>query len=176
MRLFPQDQNTGGFFVCVLEKAGTSEVKAETTEPVPSPPASDEIPVIDNAVVADETGTSTLKRGISPSAEVGPEAVKKTKQEEKKEAKKEEKRKRRDPAWREDPFSYVDVSHKEVSTIVYVPCPAADRCSNDRDWFKLKDTFRTDHFLVRNDHGDPLRTIYLSNAIIKVSALPLNRY
>jgi multisite-specific tRNA:(cytosine-C5)-methyltransferase len=33
----------------------------------------------------------------------------------------------------------------------------------------LKDTFRTDHFLVRNDHGDPLRTIYLSNAIIKVS-------
>jgi multisite-specific tRNA:(cytosine-C5)-methyltransferase len=38
-----------------------------------------------------------------------------------------------------------------------------------RDWFKLKDTFRTDHFLVRNDHGDPLRTIYLSNAIIKVS-------
>jgi hypothetical protein len=37
-----------------------------------------------------------------------------------------------------------------------------------RDWFKLKDTFRTDHFLVRNDHGDPLRTIYLSNAIIKV--------
>jgi multisite-specific tRNA:(cytosine-C5)-methyltransferase len=120
MRLFPQDQNTGGFFVCVLEKAGSVKVEAETTEPVPSPPAPEEIPVIEDAVVADETGTSTLKRAVSPSAEVGPEAVKKTKQEEKKEAKKEEKRKKRDPAWREDPFSYVDVSHKEVGLIVYV--------------------------------------------------------
>jgi len=122
MRLFPQDQNTGGFFVCVLEKAGSAKVEAETTEPVPSPPAPEEIPVIEDAVVADETGTSTLKRGVSPSAEVGPETVKKTKQEEKKEAKKEEKRKKRDPAWREDPFSYVDVNHKEVGLIVYVDC------------------------------------------------------
>jgi multisite-specific tRNA:(cytosine-C5)-methyltransferase len=115
MRLFPQDQNTGGFFVCVLEKAGSVKVEAETTEPVPSPPAPEEIPVIEDAVIADETGTSTLKRAVSPSAEVGPETVKKTKQEEKKEAKK-----KRDPAWREDPFSYVDVSHKEVGLIVYV--------------------------------------------------------
>jgi multisite-specific tRNA:(cytosine-C5)-methyltransferase len=120
MRLFPQDQNTGGFFVCVLEKAGSVKVEAETTDPVPSPPAPEEIPVVEDAVVADETGTSTLKRAVSPSAEVGPETVKKTKQEEKKEAKKEEKRKKRDPAWREDPFSYVDVSHKEVGLIVYV--------------------------------------------------------
>lgn len=37
-----------------------------------------------------------------------------------------------------------------------------------REWFKLQDSFRTDQFLVRNDHGDPLRTIYLSNTIIKV--------
>lgn len=101
-----------------MEKAGSAEVNAETTEPVPSPPAAEETPVIEDAVVADETGTSTLKRGVSPSAEVGPEVVKKTKQEEKKEAKKEEKRKKRDPAWREDPFSYVDVGHKEVGAIV----------------------------------------------------------
>lgn len=120
MRLFPQDQNTGGFFVCVLEKAGNAEVKAETTEPVPPPPALDDEPVVEDAVVADENGTSTLKRGISPSADAGPEAVKKTKQEEKKDAKKEEKRKKRDPSWKEDPFSYVDVDHKEVGLIVYV--------------------------------------------------------
>lgn len=127
MRLFPQDQNTGGFFVCVLEKAGNAEVKAETTEPVPPPPALDDEPVVEDAVVADENGTSTLKRGISPSADAGPEAVKKTKQEEKKDAKKEEKRKKRDPSWKEDPFSYVDVDHKEVGLIVYVsPSNLAD--------------------------------------------------
>jgi multisite-specific tRNA:(cytosine-C5)-methyltransferase len=118
MRLFPHDQNTGGFFVCVLEKAGAVEAKAETTAPVPSPPAVEEPPIVEEAIVADETGTSTLKRAVSPSAEAGPEVAKKTKQEVKKDTKKEEKSKKRDGSWKEDPFSYVDVDHKEVGTIV----------------------------------------------------------
>lgn len=114
MRLFPHDQNTGGFFVCVLERAGAPGDAAETTEFVPSPPPVEETPVVEEAIVADETGTSTLKRELSPSAETGPETAKKSKQD----IKKEEKRMKRDPSWKEDPFSFVDVNHKEVGTIV----------------------------------------------------------
>ena len=112
MRLFPHDQDTGGFFVCVLEKTKTAPA-----EPVPAPAPIDEKPVIDDAVVADEAGSSTLKRELSPSAAEGPEDVKKVK----KELKKEEKKKRRDPSWKEDPFSYVDPDHQEVKAITYVP-------------------------------------------------------
>lgn len=109
MRLFPHDQDTGGFFVCVLEKAA-----ATTAEPVPAPEPVEEEAVIEEAIVADETGSSTLKRELSPSAADGPEDVKKTK----KDSKKEEKKKRRDPSWKEDPFSYVAVDHQEVKTIM----------------------------------------------------------
>lgn len=109
MRLFPHDQDTGGFFVCVLEKAASAP-----TEPVPAPEPVEEKPVVEDAVVADETGTSTLKRELSPSAADGPEEAKKIKKETKQEAKK----KRRDPSWKEDPFSYVDVDHQEVKAIM----------------------------------------------------------
>lgn len=112
MRLFPHDQDTGGFFVCVLERAGSAPEAAETTEHVPSPPPVEEAPALD-AVVADETGTTTLKRELSPSAASGPETVKKSKQDQKKQ----EKKMKRDPSWKEDPFSFVDVNHKEVGTI-----------------------------------------------------------
>jgi hypothetical protein len=45
-----------------------------------------------------------------------------------------------------------------------------------REWFKLQPSFRTDQFLVRNDTGEPLRTIYLSNPVIKVSTLSSEGY
>lgn len=107
MRLFPQDSDTGGFFVCVLEK------KSNASDSVPAPPPVEETPAVEAATVADETGSSTLKRELSPSAQAGPEEVKKSK----KDIKKEEKKQRRDPSWKEDPFSYVDPEHDEVKAI-----------------------------------------------------------
>jgi hypothetical protein len=38
-----------------------------------------------------------------------------------------------------------------------------------RNWFKLKESFPREHLLVRNEYGEPLRTIYLANAVVKVS-------
>ncbi len=38
-----------------------------------------------------------------------------------------------------------------------------------REWFKLKESFSKGNLLVRNDYGDPLRTIYLTNEIVKVT-------
>jgi multisite-specific tRNA:(cytosine-C5)-methyltransferase len=63
--LLPHDQDTGGFFVCVLEKAGPavpSLEEAETT--VPSAPETPAEPTTD-AIVADEAGVN-LKRAASP--------------------------------------------------------------------------------------------------------------
>jgi multisite-specific tRNA:(cytosine-C5)-methyltransferase len=83
MRLYPHDQDTGGFFVCVLEKAGKPLQSLGTTEPVPAPPAAESIPPVEAAAIADENGTSTLKRPApsSPSPTIEGSESKKAKQE-----------------------------------------------------------------------------------------------
>lgn len=123
MRLYPHDQNTGGFFVCVLQKAGTPPATSGTTEPVPAPPPAEEILPVEDAVVADETGTSSLKRAAPSPPPESAEAI---------EAKKprqqppQGRKQRRDIGFKEEPFSYVDSGHKEVQSLVYVrrggPC------------------------------------------------------
>lgn len=40
-----------------------------------------------------------------------------------------------------------------------------DVCSEK---FQFKDTFPKNNLLVRNEYGDPLRTMYLTNDIVKV--------
>ncbi|KAK4686597.1 hypothetical protein P7C73_g3530, partial [Tremellales sp. Uapishka_1] len=144
LRLLPHDQDTGGFFVCVLEKAGPRSSSSSAT---PNPPKPDPTPVvIDEVVIADEAGSSTLKRAASPST---PEAG----VEKKKSRTMENKKQQRDLGFKEDPYSFVDGSDEEIQKIV--------------DWFQLKDTFSRDNLLVRNDHGKPQRTIYLANDIVK---------
>jgi len=110
MRLVPQDQDTGGFFVCVFEKA--SDAKA--TEPAAELPA---VPALEEVVVADESGPSSLKREASPSGIEGAEPeTKKAKPEEVKKTGATKKRKP-DPQFKEDAYSFVDPEHDEVKSI-----------------------------------------------------------
>ncbi|ORY27062.1 S-adenosyl-L-methionine-dependent methyltransferase [Naematelia encephala] len=155
LRLLPHDQNTGGFFVCVLEKAGSPsttsnkadlvqieeilEIAAPASE-VPEPEPAPTLPA--DVTVADESGTATLKRAVSPSVPAGPEAKKPMKKKEKP-----------DLGFREDPYSFVDRNNAEVQSCV--------------GWFKLNDSFPVNNLLVRNAYGDPVRSLYMVNDIIK---------
>lgn len=47
-----------------------------------------------------------------------------------------------------------------------------DVCSEK---FQFKDTFPRDNLLVRNEYGDPLRTMYLTNDIVKVRSILSSR-
>ncbi len=106
MRLVPHDQDTGGFFVCVLQKAGHTSDNDPATEPaIELPP----VLSLDEVVVADESGASSLKRAASPSAGASSSEAKRTKQEPKKP--------KRDLGFKEDPYSFVDPSHAEVRSI-----------------------------------------------------------
>ena len=116
MRLVPQDQDTGGFFVCVFEKATDAKTEAPATELPPVPAAAD-------ITVADETGSSTLKREASPSgiedAERETKRTKPTEGEQKKPGPSiTTKKKRPDPMFKEDAYSFVDSDHAEVNSIV----------------------------------------------------------
>ncbi|WRT64898.1 uncharacterized protein IL334_001837 [Kwoniella shivajii] len=142
MRLLPHDQNTGGFFVCVLEKAGsssstnnaeeatTSSLKRSATSPAPS-------------------GETKRAREKSPEPEVPVTPAETTPAPSAKPGKKE----KRDLTFKEDPLSYVSPEHEEVKSII--------------ERFKFKDTFPRDNLMVRNEYGDPLRTIYMTNDIVK---------
>jgi len=116
LRLVPQDQNTGGFFVCVFEKAGDAKTEAPSTELPPVPSAED-------ITVADETGSSTLKREASPSGIEDAEREAKRSKPAEGEQKKAgpsitTKKKRPDPMFKEDAYSFVDPNHAEVNSIV----------------------------------------------------------
>ena len=174
MRLLPHDQDTGGFFVCVFQKANSKAVPTfSSVAPVELIP----VPTLDGVTVADETGSSSLKRAASPSAvaETAPE-TKRVKPETTgaKAAPGNQKKPKRDQTFKEDPFSFVDPKHDEVQSIVWVEATldcAIELTSHKSDWFLLDNEFRRDRLLVRNDYGDPLRTLYIVNDIVKVSPL-----
>lgn len=125
LRLVPHDQNTGGFFVCVLQKAEEldEEEQIASTE---AEPTSETVPATTkgqldttsaetSAAQEPETGNS-LKRA-APSSPAGPSAESKPK------AGPPAKRQRRDATFKEDPFSFVDPEHEEVKRITSVPFP-----------------------------------------------------
>nr|XP_019005307.1 multisite-specific tRNA:(cytosine-C5)-methyltransferase [Kwoniella mangroviensis CBS 8507]OCF68768.1 multisite-specific tRNA:(cytosine-C5)-methyltransferase [Kwoniella mangroviensis CBS 8507] len=142
MRLLPHDQNTGGFFVCVLKKKGSPEAEPASSSlkrPASSPP-----PTSDTKRAREKSPEPGSSTAAIP-AETTPVPSTTVKPEEKKE--------KRDLTFREDPLSYVDPEHAEVKSII--------------ERFKFKDTFPRNNLMVRNDYGDPLRTIYMTNDIVK---------
>jgi multisite-specific tRNA:(cytosine-C5)-methyltransferase len=106
MRLLPHDQNTGGFFVCVLEKVlfnGKPEsdaVKAAKRAASPSTPE------------GAREGKKVKSDEAEPDAE-DPEAVPVEAVAEAGSVMKEKK----DWSYREDPFSYVDSANPELESI-----------------------------------------------------------
>lgn len=155
LRLLPHDQNTGGFFVCVLEKA------AEPAKPSATAPKVDidALPEPGEVQATDDKGTLSLglKRALSPSAEASepetkkPKAVSATSGSGNTE--KQKKKEKPDLAFREDPFSFVDPAHPEAEIIT--------------KWFGLTPEFPRNNLLVRNDYGNPLRTVYIANDMVK---------
>lgn len=165
LRLLPHDQNTGGFYVCVLHKS-------ESAAPAPAPSTS-------TSTAASASTSSGLKRALSPNAEDAARDTKKEKIASEGEASAPAsgtatptpaipsaaepdnnagKKKKQDWSYREDPFTYAPESDPELVSIV--------------KYFKLKDTFPRDTILVRNEEGKVVRVAYFTNQLVKVGSLP----
>jgi multisite-specific tRNA:(cytosine-C5)-methyltransferase len=142
MRLLPHDQDTGGFFVCVLQKSSTAQTTSTPSIPLPEVDTSEPI------TIADESGSTstTLKRALSPQteeregkkvdmgenkvqeekveagAEEGKEEVEveveKSKAKGKPQGKGKEKKVKRDLSFKEEAFGFVDPTRPEVKSIV----------------------------------------------------------
>ncbi|BEJ02785.1 hypothetical protein CcaverHIS631_0705800 [Cutaneotrichosporon cavernicola] len=146
LRLLPHDQNTGGFFVCVLEKAA-----APVAPSVPKVDI-DALPEMGDVEATDEKESVSLKRALSPSVESA-EGTEPQAKKARAPGQAPKKKERPDLAFREDPFSFVDPAHDEVAIIV--------------DWFGLNNEFPRNNLLVRNADGSPHRTIYIASDLVK---------
>lgn len=110
MRLLPHDQNTGGFFVCVLEKViyGTDAEKSNAGKRAASPSTPE--------------GGREVKKVKAEETEAVPEADEEADEpadaEGEKAAEGAGKKEKKDWSYREDPFSYVDPSSPELQSIL----------------------------------------------------------
>ena len=164
LRLLPHDQNTGGFYVCVLQKADNATTTSSTHTSTPT------------------AGSAGTKRALSPSAEErDASAAKKERPSTPAEdasststpaavsapavpnagTDKDDKKKKQDWSYREDPFSYAPESDPELQSIV--------------KYFKLKESFPRDTILVRNEEGRVVRVAYFTNELVKVSRSMISR-
>lgn len=162
VRVYPQQQNSGGFFIAVLELDGTpvevkdleqkkrhgeekeSQAKRRATDTSEKPEATPEATPEPSTVVPSsvDTATGDTATPAVPSAPSGPAAS--TSTEEQPEPKK-EKLPYNVPAY-EEPFKFLSPEHPEVQSCV--------------KFYGLKPEFNLDTLVVRNAEAEPSRTIY----------------
>ncbi|KAK9470633.1 S-adenosyl-L-methionine-dependent methyltransferase [Dipodascopsis tothii] len=147
MRVYPHDQDTGGFFITVFEKAGAPEpIVAAAREPVvaaaaelAAEPATEADEASNKRAAEDdesEAKRQKLETDTAPDAAAAPvdtpvPAAKPAKLP-------------RDA--NEEPFKFIKLNHKSL-----------DICW---EFYGIKDEFKRASLLVRNSAAEPLRTIY----------------
>lgn len=109
MRLLPHDQDTGGFFVAVLERAGASQ---------PSSLKRQASPVEGEAEIKRAREKSPAPAELAEAEAAAEAAPAVAKSEDKAEKPVTTKKEKRDNSFKEDPYSYVDPSRAEVKAIM----------------------------------------------------------
>ncbi|UZJ52872.1 hypothetical protein CBS101457_002192 [Exobasidium rhododendri] len=164
MRIYPHDQNTGGFFVAVLEK------RVEGEEVIEEGMAKGMIRAQEKLNAEEDTARLSRKRALSPATTEATEPPSKRLKEGEKSTtettteisaspsqvepstkKKDEKRVTMAAGipYREDPMAYVAVDDEQIQSIV--------------SFFAFKDSFNPRNLLVRNAEARPMRSIYLTS-------------
>lgn len=111
MRLLPHDQDTGGFFVAVLERAGASQTSSLKRQASPVEGEAE----IKRAREKSPAPAASAEAEAAPAAAAAAAAAESAVKAEKPVTTKKEKR---DNSFKEDPYSYVDPSHAEVKAIM----------------------------------------------------------
>lgn len=182
MRVYPHYQNTGGFFITVLEKRGDADAESQSAGILRALKAMDE-----DSAPAPQYAAFGGKRALSPeeenkgegsskraktdadsgedNAETVPEAptthVKPDNHAADRLAKQRARQSKTDAGFglpggtpfKEDPFTYVSTSNDEIVSI--------------HNFFEFKGDFPSRNLLVRNAEGVPLRSIYLTSSTVR---------
>lgn len=179
MRVYPHYQNTGGFFIAVLEKKGAADVESQSAGIARA------VEAMDNGAAGPSYGASS-KRALSPTDDTeGQEdgAAKKAKVDgepqdppsaEATSSSKVDEPQRDTPTetskqkqrqtdrgfglpggtpYKEDPFEFIPITNEQVISI--------------HKFFGLSSDFPSRNLIVRNAEANPLRTIYLASTAVR---------
>lgn len=186
MRVYPHYQNTGGFFIAVLEKKGNVEAESQSAGMLRA------VQALDEGSSSQPQYTAFGKRALSPEADAAAEGT----------GEGSSKRVKTDEA--STPADGADTVPEAPTTHVKPDNHAADRLAKQRsrqsktdsgfglpggtpfkedpyvyvsrdndqsvsihNFFKFKGDFPSRNLLVRNGDGTPLRTIYLTSSTVR---------
>jgi multisite-specific tRNA:(cytosine-C5)-methyltransferase len=151
MRVYAHSQDTGGFFITVLEKL--SEIKARP-EDSKKPKTTESSPkrALDEDEDSTEPASKKVKiQGDDDDTVAGLSTVEPVK--EKIENGDATNLKSRGHQIHEEPFKYLAPDHPELEKIY--------------DYYKVSERFPRDRFMVRNATGEPVKAIYYTSAIVR---------
>lgn len=176
MRVYAHQQDTGGFFITVLEKKAEFKAKNENEEKasegtstgtaqaaVQAEPAAKEEPAVEAESEAkpeaarDEASANGNKRLLPTEDDERPVKKAKTDDEPAASTPKEQpaeqpaKQRRNGPV--EEAFKYLDSQHAVIQNI--------------QEFYRLSSRFPNDRYLVRNEMGEPAKGIYYTSALIR---------
>ncbi|CAK5272960.1 unnamed protein product [Mycena citricolor] len=159
IRVYPHLQDTGGFFVAVLERRAraameepTKQVKREASEPVETPEI--KRPRLDDAKVEDYAEDVTAEDSIKIETE---EQVKSAPVE----LKKKDKGDGGAGTFKENPYTFLEPDDPTVVSCI--------------DRLHLTPSFPANNVLVRNPEGEAARALYITNSLVK-TIIQLNDY
>ena len=180
MRVYPHMQDTGGFFITVLEKKAEfrarnenqpkqtpadSNGEAQTDQPVeesvqPAEAATGEktnpaetenkAPILADDTAAAGAPTNGTKRGLETDS-AEEQPTKKTKVDGEPAAQAPPQKQRRGPI--EEPFKFLDPTHPVIQNI--------------KEFYKLSTRFPDDRYMVRNEMGEPAKAVYYTTALMR---------
>lgn len=177
MRIYPHLQDSGGFFVAVLERktAARSEplVKSEGKRPATAPAGADvasKKPDLLKDLVVEDSGEPAAKKArltedVSREATPGAGAV----------AVVGEPATETGGAFKEDPYTFVSPTDPTLVSCMFVILPfillfpASLKLSffHSSDKLNLSESFPRENLFVRNPEGTPVRSLYLVNDAVK---------
>jgi multisite-specific tRNA:(cytosine-C5)-methyltransferase len=140
MRIYPHLQDTGGFFIIVMEK------KAPLGKKVDLPTSTEDAPIETN-------GHDSIPLKRSPDDPAPAPAPKKQKLDAPQTNRNSRDQKSAPNPSSEDPFSFIPPSHPELVLI--------------RDFFNLSPHFPLTDLFVRNSTGELLRAIYIASPLVQ---------
>ena len=136
LRVYPQQQNTGGFFIAVFEKVSGANRK-RTREPSPEAEDTAVVSAIETKKTKVEETNNTQTTAIASGPSSAPE----------------QKKERLPRDANEEPFVFLSPEH-----------PVLVKC---KEFFGISDEFPLDVLLVRNNSGEPTRSIYYVDPVMK---------
>ncbi|ROW09594.1 hypothetical protein VMCG_02555 [Cytospora schulzeri] len=148
IRVYPHQQDTGGFFITALHKKKEFKAKPEnwmaqankpatTTQKEPEPQAEDGAAKAAALVKDEKNGEATPQQKAQPTSDgYGDKAAKKDKRES-----------------YEEPFKYLSPENPVIQTA--------------QDFYKISPRFPTDRYMVRNAMGEPAKAVYYTSALVR---------